>query len=184
MAAAERIWNDDRPSEITLIEQFDYYGKLSTQFPLPPLRIVYAASGTLPAAAIVLDGAIIEHAVYWAEISTDKEANYLAAILNSETARKRVESMQARGQWGARHFDKVMFNLPIPRFNEKQTLHRDLASAAAEAEKAAAAVALPENMKFQRARKLIRDALAAAGISQRIDNLVAQLLDGAKTNKN
>jgi hypothetical protein len=97
--------------------------------------------------------------------------------LNSETARQRVESFQARGQWGARHFDKAMFNLPIPRFDTSQSLHNDLVAAAVEAERIAAAFDLPETVKFQRARKLIRDALTEAGIAPHIDDLVARLLD-------
>lgn len=179
MSAAERTWNEHRPSPITFIEQLDYYGKLGSQLSMAPIRIVYATSGTIPAACILRDPkSLLESSCYWfacAEI----EARYLAAVLNSETTRARSAAYQARGQWGARHFHKVMFNLPIPRFNEKQKLHCDLAAAAAEAEDIAAAVALPENVKFQRARKLIRDALAEAGISQRIDSLVAQLLDGS-----
>ena len=71
-----------------------------------------------------------------------------------------------------------MFNLPIPRFDAKIKLHRDLAAAAEEAEKIAAAVALPEGVKFQRARGIVRDVLAEAGVSARIDGLVAKLLDG------
>lgn len=182
MKNAESVWNGDRPSEITLIEQFDYYGKLRAQFPIAPLRVVYAASGTLPAACLIEDESVIEHAIYWAGVASKPEGHFLNAILNSETARGRVASMQARGQWGARHFDKVMFNLPIPRFDEKSKLHRDLAQAAEQAEKIAAEVALPDNVKFQRARKLIRDALAEAKVSQKIDALVAKLLDakGAK----
>jgi hypothetical protein len=39
-------------------------------------------------------------------------------------------------------------------------------------------VHLTENIKFQRARGLIRAALTEAGIAQRIDALVARLLDG------
>lgn len=70
-----------------------------------------------------------------------------------------------------------MFNLPIPRFDAAQSLHLDLAAAAAEAEALAADVALPEGVKFQRARKLVRDALADAGLAERIDGLVARLLD-------
>jgi len=85
--------------------------------------------------------------------------------------------MQARGQWGARHFDKVMFNLPIPRFDAAMPLHNDLAAAAGEAEKIAGAFELPEAVKFQRARKLIRDALTETGIAPHIDDLVARLLD-------
>ena len=84
-----------------------------------------------------------------------------------------------RGQWGARDFDKVMFNLPILRFDAKEKLHRDLAAAAAEAEKIAAKVELPENVKFQRARSVVRTALTEAGVAQKIDALVAELLGPA-----
>ena len=84
-----------------------------------------------------------------------------------------------RNQWGARHFDKVIFSLPIPRFNAKNKLHKSLAVAAAEAETVAAAVPLPDGVKFQRARGLVRKALIEAGVAQKIDALVAQLLDGA-----
>jgi hypothetical protein len=68
--------------------------------------------------------------------------------------------------------------LPIPRFDPANALHGELAEAAHEAETAAATVPLPEGAKFQRARKLVRDALTEAGISPRIDALVARLLEG------
>ena len=178
MSAAELVWNTSRPSDISLIEQFDYYGKLSAQFPIRHLRVVYAASGTIPAACVLRESAaIIEHAIYWAQVSSENEAHYLAALLNSETVRARVSDIQARGQWGARHFDKVMFTLPIPEFDPAATLHKALAAAAAEAERIAAAFELPEGVKFQRARKLIRDALTESGIASRINELVARLLD-------
>jgi hypothetical protein len=75
-------------------------------------------------------------------------------------------------------FDKVMFNLPIPRFDGNDKLHLELAKAAAKAKALAAAVELPEGVKFQRARGLIRAALVEAGLAQKIDALVARLLDG------
>lgn len=103
----------------------------------------------------------------------------MTAILNSETARSRTAPLQSRGQWGARDFDKVIFALPIPRFDPKLKLHRDLAEAAKEAEEISAAVALPEGAKFQRARGLVRAALTEAGIAQRVDMLVAKLLDAS-----
>jgi len=68
--------------------------------------------------------------------------------------------------------------LPIPRFDSGVSLHTDLASAAGEAETIASAVALPENVKFQRARKLIRDALIKAGVAPRIEALVARIVSG------
>jgi hypothetical protein len=180
MRKAEAVWNAHRPSPISFVQQLEYYAKLSAQFPTSALRVVYAASGTIPAASMLRDGtSIIEHGVYWSTVSTVGEALYLAAILNSETARARTAALQARGQWGARHFDKVMFTLPIPRFDARNRLHRALAEAAAEAETIAAVVNLPEDIKFQRARKLVRDALADAGVAPRIDALVATLLGGA-----
>jgi hypothetical protein len=178
MTEAEAVWNAHRPSDISLIQQFDYYGKLRAQFPRPALRVVYAKAGTLPAACILRSEAIIDHMLYWASLPNESEARYLTAILNSETARARIAAIQARGQWGARHFDKVMFTLPIPRFNVTVVLHNDLAAAAAEAERIAAAFELPATVKFQRARKLIRDALTESGIASHIDGLVARLLDG------
>lgn len=179
LSSVEKTWDTHKSLKISLVEQFNYYGKLSAQFPLAPLRVIYAASGTIPTASLLrTKNAIIEHALYYCSVATELEGHYLSAILNSETARARVASLQSRGQWGARHFDKVMFTLPIPRFDEKKKLHRDLAATADEAERIAAKVALPENVKFQRARKLVRDALAEAGIAMRIDRLVAQLLDG------
>ena len=178
MRKAEKVWDDNRSSNMSLIEQFDYYGKLVSQFPKTKLRIVYAASGTVPAACLLRNSlAIIEHGIYWASASTVGEAHFLLAILNSEAARAKAAPQQARGQWGARHFDKVMFNLPIPRFDSKIKLHHDLATVAAKAEKIAARVDLLEKAKFQQARGAVRHALIEDGISGTIDELVSRLLD-------
>jgi hypothetical protein len=64
-----------------------------------------------------------------------------------------------------------------PHWPAATALHSELAAAAAEAERIAVAFELSETVKFQRARKLIRDALTASGVAQRIDELVARLLD-------
>jgi hypothetical protein len=178
MSAAEAIWNANSESaSMKLIDRWNYHNELGAQFPLSRLRVVYAKAGTLPAASLVRDESIIDHMLYWAGPRSEPEAYFLAAIFNSETSRARVAEMQSRGQWGARHFDKVMFNLPIPQFEASEQLHNDLAAAAAEAERIAAAVELPETVKFQRARKLVRDALTDSGIAPHIDDLVARLLN-------
>lgn len=177
----EQTWGGDRPSEITFNEQINYYGKLTAQFPAPEFRIVYAASGTLPAAALVNDSrAIIEHALYWAKPQSIEESRFLLSILNNDGARTRIEQFQSRGQFGARHFDKVIFNLPIPRFDASNGLHQALAEAGARAETLVATFALPDGVKFQRARALVRTALDDAGINQEIDDLVLRLLDSAR----
>jgi hypothetical protein len=180
LSKAERVWNQYRKSTRTLASQLNYINQLSAQFPIAAMRVVYAKAGTLPAACLLRDErGVVDHMLYWMTPASEPEGRYLISILNSETARARAEQYQARGQWGARHFDKVMFNLPIPRFDGEKQLHLDLAAAAARAEEAAALVELPEGVKFQRARGLIRAALAETGIAQTIDGLVARLLDGA-----
>ena len=181
MRKAEIVWADNADSgSMSLVQRWNYHNELGAQSPPRNLRIVYAASGTKPAACVVRDGQnIVEHKLYWNTPSSDAEARYLTALLNSETARARSASRQSRGQWGARDFDKVIFNLPIPRFDAKNKLHLALAKAAARAEEIAAAVPLPDGVKFQRARALIRAALTEASVAQKIDALVAELLDAA-----
>jgi hypothetical protein len=180
MQKAETLWAENAVSDkMSLINRWNFHNELGAQFPIGTWRVLYAASGSLPAACLLRDRkSVVEHKLYWAALETEEEAQYLVAILNSETARSRVEQYQSRGQFGARDFDKVMFNLPIPRFDCDLALHRDLAHAAGQAEIASALVTLPAGVKFQRARKLVRDALKEAEIADRIDSLVALLLDG------
>ena len=85
--------------------------------------------------------------------------------------------MQAKGQGGARHFDNLIWELPIPDFDRREALHRALVRAGARAEAVANAVALPERAHFTRRRRAIRDALAKDGIAATIDSLVVRLLE-------
>jgi len=179
LADADSLWSQHGRGSRTLLQQIDYWGQLSAQLPSPRLRVVYTASGTLPAVALLRDKtAICEHKLYWAAAANAGEALYLMAILNSETARERVQHLQSRGQWGARDFDKVMFKLPIPQFDSKNTLHQRLARAAQRAERVAAEVKLREGEHFVRARGRIRETLREDGVANGIDELVAELLGG------
>lgn len=180
LSEAENAWRRHSKKARTFTQQIDFFGNLSGQFPLAPLRIVYTKTGTNLAAAVLRHpDAIVENGLYWAATKSESEAHYLAAILNSETIRSRAEKWQATGQWGARHFDRVIFNLPIPRFDEGRPLHVELASTAARAEKVAAALPLKEGQHFTRARKQIRTALIANGVAGSIEALTVRLLEGA-----
>ena len=102
----------------------------------------------------------------------------LAVILNSEKARRGIEGIQAKGQCGARHFEKAMFELPIPKFDPAEPLHLEpWRACGARAETLAVTVDLPERVAFVAARRRIRDALRADRIAGRIDELVSRLLD-------
>ena len=177
LAKAEHLWDTHGTGSMRFGKQIDYYGKLRAQFPTTSLRLVYAKAGKKPAAAIVDDAtAVIDHKLYWASLGKH-EALYLLAILNSETVRSRISHMQSRGQGGARDFDKLMFELLVPLFNAKDSLHQQLAAAAQRAVSVAAAVPLNEDMYFTTARKHIRAALQDDGIAQEIEELVKRLLD-------
>ena len=138
---------------------------------------MYSKAGTLPAATLVKDQAsLVDHTLYWANINGLEEGYFLLSILNSETARKLAEGLQARGQWGARHFDKVMLSLPIPPFDRADKLHRALARAAKHAEEVASTVQITEGTNFIKARQRIRTALREDGVAEKIDQMVAELL--------
>ena len=176
LGRAEKVWDKHKSGALSFVEQIDYYGKLSAQFPVPEFRILYTASGTLPAAAMLKDErAVIEHKLYWGKVE-EQEGYYLCSVLNSEAARTRIAHMQSRGQWGARDIDKLLFEVALPRFNSKDVLHSDVAKAGKQAEAVAAAVVLPEGGHFVKARRLIREALVEDGVGEQIEKLVERLL--------
>jgi hypothetical protein len=41
---------------MTFKEQYDYFGKLSSQFPISDIRIIYSKAGSQPAAVVTTDG--------------------------------------------------------------------------------------------------------------------------------
>ena len=178
MSKAEQLWNEHRRSDrLSFGARTDYHRGLRSQFPVPPLRVLYSASGTLMAAAVLTDPEpVIEHKLYWAAVRSLSEARYLIAVLNSEAARRRVATLQSRGQWGARDFDKVMWTLPIKEFDSDDPLHTALATAGHRAETVAAQVPLKEGVYFVTARRQIRRALAEDGVASEIDELVTELI--------
>lgn len=179
LSQAEQQWIKHSKGKRTLKEQCDYYGQLSSQFPIAKLRVVYSKAGTLPAACLIQEiSSVIDHSLYWMSPISKKEGYYLLSILNSETARRLSEGLQARGQWGARHFDKVILSLRIPKFDSSNELHLRLTKAAVRAEKVAAQVKFNDTTHFVKIRQLIRAALNEDGINKEIDTLVAELIKG------
>ncbi|MEW6217893.1 MAG: hypothetical protein AB1543_09480, partial [Candidatus Bipolaricaulota bacterium] len=177
LANAEAFWVKYGRRGVTLIEHLDHYGKLSSQFPSPVVRVVYAASGSLPAAAILEDAqGIAEHGLYWAAVKDRSEGLYLCSVLNSDVLRERIASRQVKGQWGARHFDKLPVSAPIPEFEPRDALHQKLVEAGERAEQVASTVSVEEVTHFVRARQLIRRALEDAGLLAETNALVLELL--------
>jgi hypothetical protein len=178
LGKAEGSWTKHGTGGMTLRDRWNYGRAIANQLPAGHIRVLLAASGTQPAAVKLVgdESGIAEHKLYWTAVKAKPEANYLCAILNSETARAAAEHWQSEGQWGKRDFDKAVFNLPIPLYDSKNALHCDLAAAAERAEALAAKVELKEAEHFTRTRARIRKALIDHGIAGKIEAMVARLI--------
>ncbi|MFL0288842.1 N-6 DNA methylase [Mycobacterium sp. SMC-21] len=176
---AEKAWAENKSESDagTLLDRIDFHGQLSAQLPPAAVRVVYTKTGNRLAAAVVRDSrAIIDFSLYWTAVATESEASYLCAILNSGTVLERVKPLQALGLYGARHFDKYVFLVPFPEYDNTIDLHLQLAKLGAAAEKLAAEVDVSSARTFQAARKLVDKALKDAGIAAKINAAVAELV--------
>lgn len=175
---ANKVWLANRSSgRLTLLDQLNYRRKLTQQMPAPAHRVVYTKGGMYLAAARVDDpSVVIDHKLYWASVSGEDEGRYLTAILNSDAITTAVRPLQARGEHNPRDFDKYVFQLPIPSYDEGNPLHAALVDAAERAEGVVAGIDLP-TVSFQTQRKLVRATLASSGLAAALDELVTQLLN-------
>jgi len=173
------VWDENKgESRLTLLEQIDFRNKLTLQFPTAPHRILYAKAGQYLAAARIEDArAMIDHTLYWATAASAGEARYVCAVLNSPALTLLLAPMQARGEHNPRHFDKLVWRLPIPLFDPADTVHQQLVELATRAEALAAQTDVSGKRTFQAQRRLIREALAREGIADAIDALVLALLN-------
>lgn len=179
---AEAKWNEhsnktaDEAPRVTLAQSLNHLQKLTAQSARSPVRVVYPASGTrLSACWLEDDDVIVDKDAYWAVANSIEEAAYVAAILNSAIVLDRVRDLQPVGQRDPRHFDNLVWTLPIPEFDAAEALHVDLAAAALHAAEVAERVELPD-AHFTTKRRMIRDALAEDGVAQTIERLVDALL--------
>ena len=102
---SEALWNENGRGRRSFLEQYDYFRQLSAQFPISPIRVVYAKAGTNLAAAVVRnETAIIDQALYWTSVESLDEACYLSSILNSESLRAGVERYQSQRPMGRATF--------------------------------------------------------------------------------
>lgn len=170
---AATLWRVHRSSErLSLLEQVDYRGKLSNQFPAAEHRVVHAASGIhLVAAAINDPDIVIDKSLYWAPCRSIEEGRYLEAILNSQLIDDGVKPLQSRGKDSPRHIDKYVWQLPIPAFDDTNPGHRELCDLAELAAAEASGLRLRAG-DFRRQRAQVRDHLAKVGLGARIDAAV------------
>jgi SAM-dependent methyltransferase len=176
--SAQLLWEQYRPDYTTddLWERLDYKGGTSKQFPIAPRRVVYTSSGSRLVAARLLDGrALVSETLYWATCASDAESHYLTAILNSGALLRRIRHLQAEGQFGTRHFHKVVFAERFPLFDPTDELMSTIAGLGLKGEALASKVEI-EGRGFSQSRQIVAQALAESGTSREIDESVDELL--------
>ncbi len=174
---ASALWIKHRASErLTLSQRLDFHRELSSQFPIPPMRVVYAKSGMhLVAARLVDHRAVIDHKLYWAAVSTVQEAHYLCAILNSVAATQATRPLMSRGK-EERDIDTYVWQLPIPSFDPDVPTHVELADLGKKAEELVATLPVKKGDNFVTLRRAVRALLEAHEVGQRIEDIVARML--------
>ena len=180
-------WYKRPTTKLNLLERLDFHGELTSQLEWKrnpkgrPLRVVYGKNAT-PTAAILEDrDALVENALFWITCADLEEANYVMAIVNSNTLYRGVESLMTKGQFGPRNLQKHLWKLPIPEFDPGNGLHVSISEAGRRAAEGAA-VRLAELYEERErvtvtiARRELRSWLRGSSQGRDVEDLVGGLL--------
>ena len=145
LARAEEEWNtrrSDKAYKMDVYGWLDYQNKLTQQNPQTKFLVVYNTSGTYLTASVIEQGTelfeadgqfidvgpvIAECTVYSFETDSEEEAHYLVSVLNSALLNTLLKPLQAKGQFGPRHFHKKPLEFPIQRYDPSNEAHTRLA---------------------------------------------------------
>ena len=135
MENVESTWSDrrkDKADRLTALQWLDYQGKLTVQSTQYHHLVIYNAAGTNISAAYFDRSKqhvpfFVDHKLYWAAFADKGEANYVAAILNSEVVNARIKPFQSTGLLGERDIHKKVLDLPIPIYDSAINNHTILA---------------------------------------------------------
>ena len=183
------LWVENRTAanKMNLLGQLDYYGKLTSQLEWRrdpgdrSVRVVYTKSGEPTAALLRENDALVDHLLYWIACENISEANYLLAVINSNTLYREVASLMPKGQFGARDLHKHLWKLPIPAFDAGNLLHVRV-SHAGEAAAQGAAKHLTElrqdrgELTVTIARRELRNWLRESKEGTAVEKVVGELL--------
>ena len=176
--AASAVWEANRASErLSLTEQIDYQTKLSKQLPVAAFRIVYNKSGMhICAAKLRNSNALVTHGLYWATMSSEREADYLCAILNAPVTTELARPLMSYGK-DERDIHKHVWELPIPEFDPNDSTHGRIADLGATLEKTVASFPVKESVHFAATRRHIREFVMKTAEGNELNDLVTDMLE-------
>jgi hypothetical protein len=189
---AEQRWENtktdkNREMATSLTAYLDWQSKLSEQNPRAQYLVLYTSSAT-DASAAVIDRRdfdhpfVVDHKTYWCACTSEPEAHYLCAYINSGYANEKIKDFQSRGLFGPRDIHKLVVKLPFPRYQRSETLHAELAQVGHQCARLAQNFVRAVNVEDLQARALgtvrarLKDQLSAE--LDRIDDIVATLSEG------
>ncbi|TCP77407.1 N-6 DNA methylase [Rhizobium sp. PP-CC-2G-626] len=174
---AGEVWEANRTSaRLSLFQQVDYQSKLSKQFPVPPLRVVYNRAGMhIVGAKVSNRRALIANGLYWASVRTDAEADYLCAILNAPVTTELARPFMSYGK-DERDIHKAPWELSVPTFDEENAVHARVSELGANAQLIAATFDINPNLHFAATRRHIRQHIDATPEGQEINDIVYELI--------
>jgi SAM-dependent methyltransferase len=190
---AEEIWEKRKKrSQPSLQEYLDWQQKLTRQRLSARWVVLYNRSGTNLAAALTrrggashigrapVSGFVADNATYRYYASSLDEGHYLVGVLNSDVVNQAIKPYQTQGLWGERDIHRRPFEVcPIPRFDPKNPLHRQIAKTAQDAERQLkrrlSGIEGTAARARAAARQVVKPQLA------RLDDLVRQLFGEAES---
>ncbi|MBC7129174.1 MAG: N-6 DNA methylase [Thermoplasmatales archaeon] len=125
-----------------VITYLNYRNKLSSQNPEAKHIVLYNSSGTNIYSCVINtseieklkfnkkikpSGFVVDYTSYFYATSSETEAHYINAIFNSNVLNELKKPLQARGSYGERHISRTHLMFPIPRFDERNGVHKKLA---------------------------------------------------------
>jgi hypothetical protein len=113
--------------------------------------------------------------VYWATAASTAEAHYLCAILNAATFTELARPLMSYGK-DERHFDKHIWQLPVPLYDPSDDLHSRLSARGAELEIAISQLSITARRHFAAVRRDIRNFIAMSEAGRDVEELVEELL--------
>ena len=150
-----------------------------------PIRIVYTSAGRPTAALLSDDHAVVESKLFWVPCRNTQEANYLLAVINSDTLARDVNKYTTPNWAGnTRDLQKHLWKLPIPQFDPRRRRHAAVADAGKAAAEGAARrlAALQEarpGLTSAVARRELRKWLAESDEGRAVESAVGRLLRAA-----
>jgi len=124
-------------------------------------------------------GFIAESVTYYFYPNTKAEGLYLVAILNSTIVNEAIKALQPEGLFGERHIHRRPFEAcPIPKFNSKNEIHKQLAQLGRECTKNM--IGCLENLKGPIGRKRTEVRKILISELANIDRLVEKLFEEAE----